>query len=162
LPCCPELSRPPVLPVGEALERCRNGDTLLDLRPSLSYRAAHLPGARWSTRSQLPQALPRSSVMLIGDSEVVSLASIDLREAGAADLWCVEGDEPDWRAAGIPLVATPDVPSDADAIDYLFFVHDRHDGNMAAARSYLDWEMGLIAQLDPQERGEYRLDDLHA
>jgi rhodanese-related sulfurtransferase len=162
LPRCPELSKPPVLPVREALERYRNGDTLLDLRPSISYRAAHLPGARWSTRSQLPQAPPRSSVILIGTSEAVSLASLDLREAGVADLWCIEGDETEWRAAGVRLLATPDVPSDADAIDYLFFVHDRHDGNMAAAQSYLDWEMGLIAQLDAQERGEYRLEDLHA
>ena len=38
-------------------------------------------------------------------------------------------------------------------IDFLFFVHDRHDGNMDAARCYLKWETGLLAQLDDQERG---------
>jgi hypothetical protein len=69
-----------------------------------------------------------------------------------------------WIAAGLPVAATPDLPSDADAIDYLFFVHDRHDGNLDAARRYLAWEMGLLAQLDDAERGEYRLDaiDLRA
>ena len=54
--------------------------------------------------------------------------------------------------AGYEVVATPDTPADEDCIDYLFFVHDRHDGNMDAARRYLEWETGLIAQLDEQER----------
>ena len=62
-----------------------------------------------------------------------------------------------WRAAGLPLQASPDVPPDAACIDYLFFVHDRHDGNKEAARRYLAWETGLVAQLDAQERAAFRL-----
>ena len=42
-----------------------------------------------------------------------------------------------WRDAGLPVEASPGVPSDADCIDYLFFVHDRHDGTKEAARRYL-------------------------
>jgi hypothetical protein len=48
---------------------------------------------------------------------------------------------------------TPDQPDEAACIDHLFFVHDRQDGNPEAARRYLEWELGLLAQLDPQERG---------
>ena len=59
--------------------------------------------------------------------------------------------------AGLPLVASPDAPSDAQCIDYLFFVHDRHDGNKESARRYLAWETGLVAQLDPAERAGFRL-----
>ena len=33
-----------------------------------------------------------------------------------------------------PLAFRAATPADADAIDYLFFVHDRHDGNAEAAR----------------------------
>ena len=62
-----------------------------------------------------------------------------------------------WRAAGLPVEATPDLPADAACIDYLFFVHDRHDGNKEAARRYLAWETGLVAQLDAQERAAFRL-----
>ena len=51
------------------------------------------------------------------------------------------------------MAVTADTPSDADCIDFLFFTHDRHDGNAAAARQYLAWELGLLAQLDAQERG---------
>jgi hypothetical protein len=54
-------------------------------------------------------------------------------------------------------VATPADPADADCIDFLFFVHDRHEGNAAAARQYLAWETGLLDQLDPQERGMFQL-----
>ena len=49
------------------------------------------------------------------------------------------------------------LPADKDCIDFLFFVHDRHDGNKEAARQYLAWETYLIAQLDPQELQSFRL-----
>jgi hypothetical protein len=68
----------------------------------------------------------------------------------------VDGGPEDWRAAGLELVATPGSPPNTACIDYLFFVHDRHDGNRAAAQAYLDWETGLVDQLDPQERGVLR------
>ncbi len=62
-----------------------------------------------------------------------------------------------WRHAGLEVVASADVPSDAERIDYLFFVHDRHSGNKAAARAYLEWETGLLAQIDAQERALFCL-----
>ena len=61
-----------------------------------------------------------------------------------------------WTAAGLPVVATPGTPIDADCIDYLFFVHDRHDGNADAARRYIEWEQGLVDQLDDDERAIFR------
>ena len=67
------------------------------------------------------------------------------------------GNPDTWAAAGLDVVATLDQPSDDQCIDYLFFVHDRHTGNLEAAQGYLDWELGLIDQLDEQERGFYQL-----
>ena len=55
------------------------------------------------------------------------------------------------------MAATPDQPADVDAIDYLFFVHDRHDGNLEAARGYLAWEIDLVAQLSAAERAAFPL-----
>ena len=159
-PAVPPLPSVPTIDAGSAVARARQGETLLDLRLSLAYRAAHLDGARWSTRARLPQLAPGTEVMLAGDAETVALASLDLKDAGVAAIRRVEGGERDWRAAGLDLVATPLDPSDAEAVDYLFFVHDRHDGNLESARRYLAWETGLLSQLDADERGEYRLDDL--
>ena len=159
-PRTPKLADVPSITVGEAVERARKGAALIDLRPSMSYRAAHLPGARWSTRSRLPRLSAGCAALLVGDPDAVALAGLDLSEAGVAEIRRVEGDESAWRSNGVSLVATPDDPSDAEAIDYLFFVHDRHDGNLDAARNYLAWETGLTAQLDLSEAGEYRLDPL--
>ena len=59
--------------------------------------------------------------------------------------------------SGLPTVATARIPPDADRIDFLFFVHDRHEGNKAAMRGYLQWETGLLAQLDDEERASFRI-----
>jgi hypothetical protein len=39
----------------------------------------------------------------------------------------------------------------------LFFTARRHDNDAEAARQYLAWETGLLAQLDDQERGVFRI-----
>jgi hypothetical protein len=46
---------------------------------------------------------------------------------------------------------------DADCIDFLFFVHDRHQGDAEAARQYLAWETGLLDQLNSTRRSAARL-----
>jgi hypothetical protein len=54
-------------------------------------------------------------------------------------------------------ISTQNIPPDHDCIDFLFFVHDRHDGNKDAARRYLEWETGLISQLDHDELNLYSI-----
>ena len=154
----PDLAGVEPITAAEALERARLGSALLDLRPSTEYRAAHLEGARWTTRARLPDVARDRTILLVGEAQTAALAARDLREAGANDLRCVEGTEAAWRTAALPLVATPAVPSDGEAIDRLLFVHDRHDGNLKSARRYLAWETALTTQLDREERAEYRLD----
>ena len=65
--------------------------------------------------------------------------------------------QPCYRRANASKGGHRDVPPDADCIDFLFFTHGRHEGNAEAARQYLAWETGLIAQLDAQERGAFRI-----
>ncbi len=139
--------------------------TVLDLRGSRDFRAAHAAGATWAIR---PRALaaarhaattagtPSAGALLIAADEATAALVAD--ELRAAD-WPVLGwtRHDDWTAAGLPVVHSPGTPSDAEAIDYLLFVHDRHDGNLDAARRYLEWETGLIAQSGPRELGSFRL-----
>ena len=91
----------------------------------------------------MPSSLPR--------------AALDLAAAGAADVSLLAGGLAAWQAAGLPVESTPELPSNADCIDYLFFVHDRHEGNREAAMQYLAWETHLIEQLDPQELAGFRV-----
>jgi rhodanese-related sulfurtransferase len=132
---------------------------LLDLRASAAYRKSHVEGAVWSIRPVAAYfaAAGKPIALLADEARVAQLAAIDLLEAGATDVRLVEGGLPACEAAGLAMIATPDLPADSERIDFLFFVHDRHEGNKAAARAYLEWETGLLRQLDEHERASFRL-----
>jgi rhodanese-related sulfurtransferase len=143
--------------LAEALSKGRA--QVIDLRPSMAYRKSHIAQAVWSIRPHIAAAADRSKtvVLVADDPGMAALAALDLREAGCGDIRLLEGGLEAWRAAGLAVAATPDSPPDADCIDFLFFTAARHDGDADAARAYLTWEIGLIAQLDAQERGAFRI-----
>ncbi|RQR27655.1 sulfurtransferase [Burkholderia sp. Bp9143] len=133
---------------------------VIDLRASMSYRRAHVPGATWAIRPRLPALTTNRDVVLVADERGVAelFAGEWRRRHGDTHRFMVlAGGFGAWTEAGCAVRSTPDLPPDSDCIDYLFFVHDRHDGNKAAARQYLAWETGLLAQLDAQERNAYRI-----
>ncbi len=135
---------------------------VLDVRASMAYRKSHAAGAGWAIRPRLEAALGDTSkpVALIADEQAAAaLVASDLAARGLPDIRLLSGGLAAWVAAGLPVVTTPDDPADEDCIDFLFFVHDRHEGNAEAARQYLAWETGLLAQLDEQERGVFRIVD---
>ena len=156
-----ERSSLPDSPPESAAAAVADGSALLlDLNGSMAYRANHIEGAIWAIRPQLgrlhlPPAKP--VVLTAADRRLAGLAAIDLGEAGHREISFLSGDEADWHAAGLRLTATPGDPPDADCIDYLFFTHDRHAGNLDACRAYLAWETGLIAEMDEQEKGVFRM-----
>ena len=133
---------------------------VIDVRPGMAYRKGHILQAQWSIRPRIAAAIAdrgRPVVLVADGPDIAALAAIDLAEAGCNDVRLLDGGFEAWRAAGLPVAVSPDVPSDADCIDFLFFTHGRHEGNAAAARQYLAWEIGLIDQLDAQERGVFRI-----
>ncbi|WP_133856575.1 rhodanese-like domain-containing protein [Comamonas sp. JUb58] len=127
---------------------------LVDLRDSASYRAGHIDAARWSIRPLLQRGDGHRATVFVTPEP--ALAAAAARDVGGNSLLLTEGPE-QWLRAGLTVVASADAPSDAERIDYLFFVHDRHSGNKAAARAYLEWETGLLAQIDAQERALFCL-----
>ena len=166
----PQRSHAPALPEPKAMEPRAAADALrdgaaqmVDLRPSMAYRRGHVPQAVWSIRPRLATAVAdrTKTVLLVADEPgVAALATIDLAEAGCSDIRVLEGGQQACAAAGLPVAVTPTDPVDSDCVDFLFFTHARHDGNADAARQYLAWEIGLIAQLDEQERGAFRISPL--
>jgi rhodanese-related sulfurtransferase len=132
---------------------------IIDVRPAMTFRQGHVAQAKWSIRPRVAALAARSmtTVLVADELGVAALTALDLREAGCGDISLLTGDLADWRAAGLPIAATPDDPADLDCIDFLFFVHSRHEGDAEAARQYLAWETGLLDQLDAQERGTFRL-----
>jgi rhodanese-related sulfurtransferase len=137
------------------------GALLIDLRPSMQYRQGHIKSAIWSIRSKLHQIaekIKEKTVILCAEEKMIAnLAAIDLKELGAKTIYINTQKTKEWEAAHLPVENTPHNPPDEQCIDYLFFVHDRHDGNKAAARQYLAWEINLLAQIDEQEKAGFKL-----
>ena len=153
---------PPAITAGEALQHVEAGAVLLDLRPSQAWEARRLQGARWISRPALPEALPAGTrdVVLHGeDADIVAAATIDLAQAGIAVHWLAASldacAEAEWVIDSEPRTLTRE-----QASDRVWFVHDRHDGNREASLRYLAWEMGLLAQLDAEERAAFGEIDL--
>jgi 3-mercaptopyruvate sulfurtransferase SseA len=135
----------------------------LDLRGSMAFRAGHIAGSRWSVRPRLAQDLAGvphdTTLVLVSDSDAndpAGLALGDLHALGFGDVRRLHGGLAAWQAEGGVMAEGAHALPDARCIDFLFFVHDRHDGNKAAARQYLAWETGLVAQLDAQELATFR------
>lgn len=138
------------------------GAILIDVRASMDYRKSHAQGALWSIRPRLGALADairgRAVILFAGTQDAASLAAADLAGLGAASVSVVEGGFESWRAAGLPVTNEPSL-TDTECIDYLFFVHDRHDGNAEAARGYIAWEQGLVDQLDHDERAVFKIAD---
>ena len=134
--------------------------TVFDLGVSTNFRKAHIPGSRWSTRARVvadARKGGRSVVLVSGDADIARLAANDFFEAGITDVKLLDGGLSAWTRAGYLTEFSPADPPDAECIDYLFFVHDRHAGNREAMRQYLAWETGLIAQLDEEEKASFKV-----
>ena len=132
----------------------------IDVRASGEYRAGHVPGSVWSIRPHIARAVDDKAlpVVLIADEpRIAAAAAVDLAEAGVTDVSILAGGIVAWRAEGQKLNASPDVPADSERIDFVFHTHRRHDGDAEHAKAYLAWEVGLVDQLDAQERGAFRL-----
>ncbi|WP_454697173.1 rhodanese-like domain-containing protein [Achromobacter aegrifaciens] len=149
----------PMLTDAQLAAAITQGAQVVDLRPSMRFRASHITGARWAIRPRLDNLsldAARPVVLLAEDASLAAWAAQDLRAQGMNDIQANAGDPAGWSGQGIALESTPAEPADADCIDYLFFVHDRHDGNKAAARQYLAWETNLVKQIDERELAGYR------
>jgi rhodanese-related sulfurtransferase len=125
----------------------------VDLDVSGNYRERRLPGAYWGIRPRLDRLaaeLPAGkTVVLYSEHETrARLAVADMRAATDAPVAILAGGREAWVAAGLPTESSGGAPADSDRIDFLFFVHDRHDGNEQAMRDYLSWEEQLPAQID--------------
>ncbi len=145
-----------------ARQRQQNTAVLIDIRSSAAFRQRHVAGAHWSVRAGLRSllsglpGLPQQVALIADSAALATLAAQDVREAGVAQVVWVNGLSV-LREAGFPLTENDALPADADRIDYLFFVHDRHDGNRQAAEQYLAWETALIAQCQHGELSAFRL-----
>lgn len=147
-----ETVSPEALPLitAQALADALKDDAvaLIDLRPSMVYRKGHIGGARWSIRPLLAADVAgeqRTLVLLADNPQLAAFAALELPEHQRRHTRFAG------NVAGLELQADANTPPDEQCIDFLFFTHDRHSGNKDAARQYLAWEIGLLAQMSEEE-----------
>ncbi|WP_458216028.1 rhodanese-related sulfurtransferase [Paracidovorax citrulli] len=125
---------------------------ILDVGPGLSYLSRHVPGAWYAIRAQLGQALaqvPRARryVLTCGTDLLARFAAHDLSQLTDAEVWVLEGGTGAWIAAGLP-VETGESRLAVPRTDRYRRPYEGTDNAAAAMQAYLDWEFGLIEQIE--------------
>lgn len=153
-------SRPSLPPISAdaAVDLISEGSaTLIDLRPSSDHARWRPEGSIWSMRPRLANDLPadiKKALLFSDEPDHAAIASLDLAEMGVTPSFV---DANGWRASSNRIDETV-LPLTRDrAPDMVWFTHGRHDGDREASLRYLAWEKNLIAELDPQERAEFRI-----
>ncbi|AMA45964.1 rhodanese-related sulfurtransferase [Pseudomonas alabamensis] len=150
LPTLPEVQDITV----EQLARWRNeaGTVVLDFTTSANYVKRHIPGAHWVIRAQLAEALERLPqaeryVLTCGSSLLARFAAHDLQALTRTPVHVLTGGTAAWVAAGKP-VDSGEAHLAVARSDRYRRPYEGTDNPREAMQGYLDWEFGLVAQLE--------------
>jgi len=128
------------------------GTAVIDLADSRKFRRGHVPHAQFAIRSRLGDL--RETLLNAGRVVVTSPDGV-LARLGAADLvgiierpvFALQGGTQAWVAAGHALDKDdgnlPEAPDDV-----WYRPYDRKSGIEEAMHQYLNWEVGLLAQVE--------------
>ncbi|WP_122429399.1 rhodanese-related sulfurtransferase [Pseudomonas viridiflava] len=131
--------------------QAHGGVAVLDFTNSANYVKQHIPGAWWSLRADLKQALAKVPaaeryVLTCGSSRLARFAAADVEALTDRPVFVLEGGTASWVKAGFALeqgetrLASP-------RIDRYRRPYEGTDAPKAAMQAYLDWEFGLVEQL---------------
>ena len=130
----------------------RGGISVVDLATSRQFAEGHVPGARFALRSGLAAALAQlpagDEVALVSpDGVLARLAAPEAEALTGRPALVLAGGTSAWRAEGRPLETGLGAPlSEPD--DLYKRPYEGTDNATAAMQAYLDWEFGLVAQLE--------------
>ncbi|KEZ69841.1 hypothetical protein C1E_0205585 [Pseudomonas amygdali pv. tabaci str. ATCC 11528] len=124
---------------------------VLDFTASANYVKQHIPGAWWTLRADLKQALEKIPaadryVLTCGSSRLARFAVADVEALTDKPVFLLDGGTASWIKAGLPLehgesrLASP-------RIDRYRRPYEGTDAPREAMQAYLDWEFGLVEQL---------------
>ncbi|MDR2031223.1 MAG: rhodanese homology domain-containing protein [Azoarcus sp.] len=126
---------------------------VIDLTLYANYRRGHIPGAWYALRAELIAGalakLPRASrYVLTCASDALARYAHAETAAGrhGGEVFVLAGGTNAWKAAGLPLEQTEHLAS--EPLDRYRRPYEGTDNSAAAMQAYLDWEFGLVEQLE--------------
>lgn len=148
LPAVPDVAMMSVEDLAQALQS--EQVVLIDLAPSAIHRMAHIPRSRFAIRARLEQVLGDLGrdcdiVLTSPEGSLAAFAAADL--ARGRRIHVLEGGNAAWKASGRPLEKGFDhalTPTD----DVYKRPYVGTDNAQAQMQAYLDWEYGLVDQLE--------------
>ncbi|MFT3691365.1 rhodanese homology domain-containing protein [Paenirhodobacter sp.] len=125
---------------------------VIDLTTSANHVREHIPGAWFALRPRLAEALDRIGpadryVLTCGSSALARYAVPEVQALTSTKVVLLAGGTQAWKAAGLPLASGEDSLA-APRIDRYRRPYEGTDAPRAAMEAYLEWEYGLVAQLD--------------
>ena len=130
----------------------QHGDVaVLDFTASANYVKQHIPGAWWTLRAQLQDALhkiPKAEryVLTCGSSKLARLAVPEVEALTGKQVFLLKDGTASWIKAGLPL-ETGESQLASPRIDRYRRPYEGTDAPREAMQAYLDWEFGLVDQL---------------
>ncbi len=127
------------------------GTVVLDFSRSRAYIKSHIPGAAFALRSRLTQALSATShavryVVTAWEAGAAELAWPELRHLTGKPVLLLDGGNEAWSTAKYSM-GGPEPVFASEPIDYYKRPYEGTDASTEAMQAYLDWEFGLVAQL---------------
>jgi rhodanese-related sulfurtransferase len=137
-----------------------NPPVVIDLTTSANYLRGHIPGARFALRAQFSEILPKLPqtahyVLTCKSSLLAYFAHAELAALAENKVFVLVGGTDAWIAAGLPIERDPHFAS--PLIDRYRRPYEGTDNSKAAMQAYLDWEFGLVAQLEKDGTHHFRV-----
>jgi rhodanese-related sulfurtransferase len=148
---------PPVSPeeLAALLADAKSQTVVLDFTSSANHVKGHIPGAHWALRSRLTndfddlRALPdaRRYVVTCATNALAPFAAPEVASLTGKPVHLLEGGTAAWIRAGLP-VESGDTNLASPRIDRYRRPYEGTDNAREAMNAYLEWEYGLVAQLE--------------
>jgi rhodanese-related sulfurtransferase len=126
-----------------------NAPLIVDLAASPEHRRGHIPGARFALRAQLNRLLaelaPPQVVLTSPCGRLAAFAGAELQADHRIEV--LSGGTAAWRAAGLSLKSGLTDPL-SPPVDVYKRPYEGVDNSADAMKAYIDWELGLVEQLE--------------
>jgi rhodanese-related sulfurtransferase len=134
--------------------RASGQSCVVDVDTSSRFRAGHIPGAAWV----MPAALltgavldrlgrPRRIVVTSTDGTLAAFAAADLPEIAGVEVQVLVNGTEGWANSGRPLESGPEGLL-SPPLDVYRRPYEGTDVDPEAMQAYLEWEYGLVDQLE--------------